>query len=106
MEASLAPKILKKELGKIRILIVFTSGKRQVLGGKVIEGEVERKECEIEREGEIIGRGKIVNLQQNKKDMPRINKGSECGILLESDARIEKEDILIIYQREKVKEEL
>ena len=106
MEASLAPKILKKELGKIRILIVFTSGRRQVLGGKVIEGEVERKECEIEREGEIIGRGKIVNLQQNKKDMPRISKGSECGILLESDTRVEKEDILIIYQREKVKEEL
>jgi len=108
MEKILEPEILRKDLGEIEILALFSKRKnRQTIGGRVNEGFMEKgKKCEILREEKVIGRGKIINLQQNRKDVERINKGNECGILFESKIKIEQGDILRIYEEERKKREL
>ncbi|PJA01078.1 translation initiation factor IF-2 [bacterium (Candidatus Gribaldobacteria) CG_4_10_14_0_2_um_filter_33_15] len=98
MEKMVEPEILKKEIGKVKILTIFKVAQRQIIGGKVIEGEIEKgKECEVIRNEELIGKGKILNLQRNKKEVENISRGNECGILFEGEIKIKEEDILVIY---------
>lgn len=98
-EKMLEPEIVRTDLGKIKTLVVFLTEKnRQIVGGKIIEGEVKKGvSIEVQREGEIIGRGKLINLQRNKKDIDLARKGEEVGILYEGEARIEVGDALVIY---------
>jgi len=115
MEKFVEPEITRKDLGKIKALIIFrTDQNRQIVGGKVSEGEV-KKGTFVEvsrpalrgREGqEILGQGRLINLQKNKKDIEKCKKGDECGILYEGTVKIEEGDILLIYQEERKKGEI
>ena len=108
MERMTEPEVVRAELGKIKILVVFRTEKnRQILGGKVIEGEAKKSvSVEVLRNDEKIGKGRIINLQRNKKDIGRLTKGEECGILYEGDIKVEEGDMLAIYTEEKKKNEL
>lgn len=108
MEGKLAPETIRRELGKVRILEIFLTEKnRQVVGGRVLEGEIEKGVgIEVFRGEDIVGKGKTINLQRNKKDTERVKKGQECGILYEGDAKIEKDDILVFFKEEREKGEL
>lgn len=108
MAEALEPAIVRIDLGKIKVLVIFLMEKnRQIIGGRVIEGEIKKGGfIEIVREGEIRGKGKIINLQKNKKDIEKASKGEEVGILYEGDIRIEVGDTLIVYTEERKKEEL
>src|SRR3989338_48764 len=110
MEGKVAPEITKIEAGKLRVLAVFLSEKnRQVLGGKVFEGQFEKGgQLEIRRGGqeEALGSGKIINLQKNKKDADRVGKGEECGILFEGSVKLEKGDILVLFKEERERGQL
>lgn len=116
MEKIGEPEAMRTELGKVKILAIFLTEKnRQIVGGKVIEGEVKKgAQIEVFRlqpthhpgEEELIGKGKLVNLQRNKKDIEKVGKGEECGILYEGETRIEEGDVLAIYQEERRKTEL
>jgi len=91
--------VVRIDLGKVKSLVIFLTEKnRQVIGGKVIEGEIKKgAQIEILRTEEIIGQGKIIKLQKNKKDVERVLKGEECGILYEGEVKIKEGDILLIY---------
>jgi len=108
MEKSLGQEKIRTDLGKIKVLVSFWSDKRrQIVGGRVFEGEVRRgSQIEVVREDEVIDRGKMINLQKNKKDVDRVSKGEEAGILYEGGKKIEKGDILTIYIKEQKKAEL
>ncbi|MBI4101359.1 MAG: translation initiation factor IF-2 [Candidatus Nealsonbacteria bacterium] len=108
MEAKVSPDIVRRDLGRLRILEVFLTEKnRQVVGGRVQEGEIEKGvQVEVLRGEELLGKGKIINLQRNKKDAEMVKKGEECGMLFEGDVKIEKEDILAAFLIEKEKGEL
>jgi translation initiation factor IF-2 len=108
MEKILEPEILRKDLGEIEISNLFSKRKnRQTIGGRVTEGFMEKgRKCEILRGEEVIGQGKIINLQQNRKDIEKAIKGNECGILFETEIKIEQGDILKIYEEERKKGEL
>lgn len=95
----LEPEKVRIDLGKVKVLVVFWSEKnRQILGGRVIEGEIKKgTSIEIQRENEILGRGKLINLQRNKKDIESAGKGEEVGILYEGEVKIEVGDVLIFY---------
>ena len=108
MERRAAPEKVKTDLGKLKVLIVFLTEKnRQIVGGKIIEGEIKKgTQIEVLRENEVVGRGRPINLQKNKKDIERAVKGDECGVLYEGDVKIEQGDVLQIYLEEKKKVEL
>lgn len=104
----LKPEIIKNVIGQIRVLALFHSEKdRQIIGGRVTSGRVKKSVLiDIIRENKKIGQARLIQLQRNKKDAEEIAKGQECGLLLESQTRVEKGDILEIYQEEKKKREI
>lgn len=99
MEKSIESEEVKLELGRLKALVIFLTEKnRQIIGGKVISGEIKKGTLlEIFRNEEFAGKGKVINLQKNKKDANIAVKGEECGILYEGDAKAQEGDILIIY---------
>ncbi len=100
MEKGIQPEKVRTDLGKVKALIIFLTEKnRQIVGGKVLEGNVKKGVLiEVLRGEKIVGKGKVVNLQKNKKDIDHSSKGEECGILFEGDIKIEQGDILVIYE--------
>ncbi len=105
MEGLLSAETIRKDTGAIEITAVFSKRKkRQTVGGIVAEGEIEKgRESEIIRDGATVGKGKIINIQENRKDVVKSKKGSECGLLFESDVRIEDGDFIKLYQETREK---
>jgi translation initiation factor IF-2 len=108
MERKLIKAKERTDLGKVEVLAIFRTEKnRQIVGGNVIEGEVQKgASLEIFRGNEKIGQGRIVELQSNKKDFDVIKKGKECGILYQGNERIKEGDELVVYKEEYIQEEL
>ncbi len=104
----LEPEVTKNVLGQLKVLAVFRTEKdKQIIGGKVIDGQIKQGvSLDVIRENKIIGKGKIAQLQRDKKDIDEVNKGQECGIQFRGNAIIEKGDIIEAYQEEKKKREL
>lgn len=101
--SSLLPsEILRHDLGRLNVLAVFKTGKHDmIVGGRVSQGKmVKGAEIEIKRNEEIIGSGKLANLQQNKATAEEVNQGNECGITFEGNVKIKEGDALICYQEE------
>lgn len=105
MEKQVEPEKVKVVSGKMKVLIIFLTEKnRQIVGGKVIDGQIKKgTSVEIFRNEESVGQGKIINLQKNKKDASLAIKGEECGILYEGGIKVEEGDILSIYHYEYTK---
>jgi len=105
MERLLTPEIRRIDLGKLKISVLFKKKQdNQIIGGKVLEGEIFRDTlAEVLREEEIIGQGKIKNLQQEKKDIASATKGKEVGMLFIGKVEIKEGDILHIFKEAKEK---
>ena len=105
MEKSLEAETVRREVGKIKALVLFFAEKnRQIVGGKITEGEIKKGlKLEVFRGMEKVGAGRIINLQRDKKDMDLLKKGDECGILFEGNVKVEKGDILAAYVEERQK---
>jgi translation initiation factor IF-2 len=105
MEKIVIPEDIRIEVGKVKILAKFLDNKnRQIIGGKVFEGEAKKgPKIEILRDEEVIGQGRMISLQKNKKESDSVKKGEECGILFESSTKIEEGDVLSFYREEKRK---
>ena len=97
----------REEVGSLKILAVFSKekGTRQVVGGKVVEGEAYRGTFDLVKQGEVAGQGRVVNLQEAKKDTSRVIKGKEAGLMVECDIEIQEGDTLKFFRKEKQKEE-
>ncbi len=76
--------------GELEILKVFgAEGKRQIVGGQVTSGIIKTgSEINIERGETISGVGRVINLQENKRDVSEVKENSECGLLVESETKI------------------
>lgn len=103
----LEPEIKKINLGRLRVLAIFKTGKSQmIVGGKVLQGEIVKGETlEIIHKKEFIGKGKLIQLQHNKENVSKVKEGLECGITFEGTG-IEVGDFLDCYKEEKIKRKL
>jgi len=108
LEKMVEPEIVRTETGRVKVLAVFHGEKsRQILGGKVVSGKMEKgASVEVLRNEEKIGKGRIVGLQKQKRDVDEVGKGSECGLLYEGNARAEEGDVLAAFTEERQKGEL
>lgn len=104
----LPPEIVRTDLGMVNVLAIFKTGKRDmIVGGRVSDGKIVKgAQIEIRRDGEIIGKGKLEQLQQDKKVTPEVGKGNECGIVFEGDTKIKEGDTLIAFTEEEKKRTL
>lgn len=100
--------IIRTDLGKIKVLAIFKTGKRDmIVGGRVFEGKmIKGMHIEVKREKEIIGKGTVSNLQQNKSNVEEVGQGNECGITFEGDVRIKEGDVLVCFKEEEKENKL
>ena len=72
----------------------------------MIEGEF-RKDvfADILREERKIGQGKILNIQEEKKDIEKAEPGQEIGILFQGSGVIQEGDVILAFLLEKKKAE-
>ncbi len=108
----LIKKSIKKEVkdiqAKLNILAIFgernvTNNKKQnlykmIIGGEVTEGKL-KKNCsvEIRRGHKVLGQGKILEIEKDRKSIIQIGAGEQCGLLYEGNTEVKKGDILFIY---------
>ncbi len=98
----------RTDLGKMNVLALFKTGKKDmIVGGKVTSGKI-TKGCLIEvmRNDAIIGKGKLGNLQQNKVDVDEVTQNNECGITFDGETKIKEGDTIICYTEEVKKKTL
>ncbi|MFA6973652.1 MAG: translation initiation factor IF-2 [Parcubacteria group bacterium] len=94
--------------GKMTVLAIFKTGKKDmIVGGKVTNGKITHGSLiEVQREENIIGTGKLFNLQQNKVNVDEVTSGNECGVTFEGETKIKEGDVLISYTEESKKKTL
>jgi translation initiation factor IF-2 len=104
----LPPEIVRTDLGTMNVLAIFKTGKHDmIVGGRVNDGKIIKGALvEIKRDSEIVGRGKIEGLQQNKNVTSEVGKGNECGVVFEGNTKIKESDTLIVYTEEEKKRTL
>jgi len=102
MEKALAPELVRTDIGKMKVLVIFLTEKnRQIIGGKIIEGEFKKGfRLEVWRDEQKLSHGRMLSLQINKKTVEMAKKGSECAIQYEGDQRVQEGDLLVIYKEE------
>jgi len=100
--------IVRTDSGNLKILAIFKNGKKEmIVGGRVSSGKIFKGEnIEVKRDGEIIGKGKLSNLQQNKENTQEVNQGNECGVTFEGSVKIKEGDTLVCYKEEENKRKL
>ena len=84
----------KENIFKV-IKIFSRTASKATLGGSVESGRIKvGDEIEIIRENKKIGRGKILNLQVQKKDVTLVSQGNECGLFLATKYEVMVGDML------------
>jgi translation initiation factor IF-2 len=98
----LPPELVRTDFGRLSVLAVFKTGKRDmIVGGRVSEGKLVRGSLlEVKRGDEILGRGKMNNLQQNKQNVDEVGQGNECGVVFDGNLKIAEGDTLIAFKEE------
>ncbi len=83
-------------LGMAEIMATFSQkGKKQVIGGKITNGIIKNNTIlTVIREGEVLGTGKLTNLQTSKRDVNQVEFPMEFGMVFESTVDIQVGDIL------------
>jgi len=108
MKKKIVPEVIRKDMGKMKVLVIFKTKKtRQIIGGKITEGEVTKGlKMDVYRDKEKMGEGKVISVQQNKREVEKLKKGEECGILYEGNVKVQKRDVLHFYIKEKQNKEI
>ncbi|KKW07278.1 MAG: Translation initiation factor IF-2 protein [Parcubacteria group bacterium GW2011_GWA2_49_16] len=90
-------KIMTEETtGTAKILKTFSAMKhKQVVGGKVLTGTLELgAQVKIMRRDVELGRGNVLELQQQKLSTKKVDEGSDCGMMIESKIEIAPGDTI------------
>lgn len=105
--AMFTPEMEKATFGKGTVLGIFRTEKSQmIIGGRVEEGEIRKnkpvaiwRKAEEGNHAEVpvgewmeIGRGEIVDLQQNKIDTKEVARGNEFGMKLKTNVKLREGD--------------
>jgi translation initiation factor IF-2 len=90
LTAKIPKEYIEESMGRAKIQAIFSKDRdKQVVGGKVETGVIEiGNEVRIIRREAEIGRGKIRELQQQKKKASEVREGYEFGTLIEAKIEI------------------
>lgn len=94
--------------GKVLVKALFKSSHAGVIAGcQVIEGFVHRNHhIRLKRGVETIWKGTIASLKRGKEDVREVQKGMECGVLLNNFTDFKENDILESYEVTYIAQEL
>jgi translation initiation factor IF-2 len=94
------PKDAEEEIGKavVRVIFVLSNGSK-VFGSRVENGIMKKDcRCDVVRNDEIIGEGKIKSLRINKDSVNEAKSGFDCGILFDKEIDIKEGDEIHCYK--------
>jgi translation initiation factor IF-2 len=100
----LAPEIIEKELGRLKVKKVFKTTQKEIIaGGEVTIGTIATPaKVKITREKETILEVEATKLQRGPQEVKEVQKGEECGVTLVTDSRVnlQEGDNLEFFTRE------
>lgn len=98
----------EKDKGEAKVKALFKSSQFGVIAGSIVtEGSITRSNLiRVVRDGNIIWKGKLSSLKRNKDDVKEVQKGVECGILLENFSDFKEGDVLQAYEINYLTQEL
>ncbi|MCX6746403.1 MAG: translation initiation factor IF-2 [Candidatus Parcubacteria bacterium] len=104
LSALLEPEIIKKEIGKAEVKVIFKTEERgMILGCKVLQGKVSKDlKADVYRKKEFITTGEIAEVQVGKEKVTEVVEGQECGLKFLGKQEIKVGDVLNLYQEEKI----
>lgn len=104
----LEPEVKEIPLGKAEVREVFKVPKvGSVAGCYVLEGVITKESIvRVRRDREVIYSGRLASLKRFKEDVKEVKAGFECGIKVEGFEKVQKGDIIEVFQIEKTKKEL
>ena len=96
----MSPIIEEEIVGNVSVRETFVVAKLGTIAGcMVLDGKVEKNlSVRVLRNGVVIWNGKIASLKRFKDDVKEVNKGYECGIMLDGFNDISVQDELEIYK--------
>lgn len=112
IEARLPVDVVRTDLGTLKVLkLFFAIQKRKIVGVEVAQGTVEagahaivwRKE---DKEKVEVGRGLVVELQREKKNITQAAQGDQVGLTYEGKGKIKEGDTLEVYREEQIRRDL
>ena len=93
------PEAQEQELGTAQIMAEFRFGEERVAGCKVTGGRVVRNDLiKLLRGEEEVSRGRIKSLRTGKTDAPKVEAGSECGMVFDKKLDFRVGDHIIAYK--------
>ncbi|MEK7599281.1 MAG: translation initiation factor IF-2 [Patescibacteria group bacterium] len=105
IEKRLPKEKVEKITGKARILQVFKQNKeKQIIGGRALEGVIKSgRKFHIKRRGNVLGDGRVFELQHQKVKASEVEAGKEFGLMISSKITIAKGDEIEIFEEEEIK---
>ncbi len=102
LEGRLAPDAREKQLGKARILKIFTPSKGpKICGCLVEEGNIKSgAKARVRRGDELIFNGTLQSLRRFQDDVKEVKTSQECGIRLDNFLDFQEGDIVEVYEVE------
>ena len=103
MEGLLEPDVVETVVGTATIKKVMKLSSGIISGSLVDSGTIYRNyEVRIKRNGEEVGHGKVGGLKRFKDDVKEVEKGYECGILVEGFKGVAEGDVIECFKKENV----
>ena len=103
LQKLLNPEVSVIELGTFKVMAIFRTGKSyMIVGGRVESGKLKKDaKIRVRRGAEIIGVGKLPQLQTAKQEVNEVAEGTECGLKFEGKLELEVGDVLEVYKEER-----
>ena len=104
MKGMLEPEYKEVVIGQAQVRELFkVSGLGTIAGSYVTDGKVSRNaKARLVRNGIVIYDGAIASVRRFKDDVKEVNRGYECGLMLENFNDIKEEDIIEIYEMQEI----
>ncbi len=104
----LNPEKVVTELGSIRVAAIFRTAKgSMIIGGRVESGKLKKDaRVRVKRDREVIGLGKIGQLQSGKQMVNELPQGNEGGLQFDGKIKLEVGDVLEAYTEEEKEKKL
>jgi translation initiation factor IF-2 len=104
----LNPEKIITELGSLKVAAIFRTAKgSMIVGGRVVSGKLKKEaRVRVKRDGELIGQGKIGQLQSGQQTVNELPEGNEGGLQFDGKIKLEIDDILEAYKEEEKEKKL
>ncbi|MDR1123566.1 MAG: translation initiation factor IF-2 [Elusimicrobiota bacterium] len=103
MEGLLEPDVVEETVGRATVRQIFDLSSGFVAGSYIDEGKLVRGyEVKILRGGAQIYKGRISGLKRFKDDVKEVEKGYECGVLVEGFRQTKTGDVIECFQKKTI----